>query len=291
MIGRILQGIGSFYTVESEGVSYVCKARGRFRKERITPLIGDMVEFTPADKDDNEGSIDVILPRKNELLRPPLANIDLLFVACASASPEPDLLLIDRLLVRARKAGIEAAVVINKTDLDPETAESIAQQYRLSGYAVYLVCASSGQGIEQLEAAAKGKIIAFAGQSAVGKSSMMNALCPGLNLETGDLSRIERGRHTTRKASLIRREDGYLADTPGFSLLELDTFDPETLKDCYPEFLPYEDGCRFLGCQHLGEPICGVKEAAKEGKISPERLERYGILHEELKEKWGKRYD
>ena len=291
MIGRIMQGIGSFYTVESGEESFVCKARGRFRKEHITPLIGDMVEFTPPENDDNEGSIDMILPRKNELLRPPLANIDLLFVACASTSPEPDLLLIDRLLVRARKAGIESAVVVNKTDLDPEMAENIAEQYRLSGYPVYLVCANSGEGIGQLKDAAKGKIIAFAGQSAVGKSSMMNALCPGLNLETGDLSRIERGRHTTRKASLIKREDGYLADTPGFSLLELDTFDPETLKECYPEFAPFEDGCRFLGCQHIGEPVCGVKEAAKQGKISPERLERYGILHDELKEKWGKRYD
>ena len=291
MTGRIIQGIGSFYTVESEGQRYVCKARGRFRKQRISPLVGDFVEFQPADREDGEGFIEEILPRNSELLRPPVANVDVIFVTVAASSPEPDLLLVDRLLVRAHRAGIEAKIIVNKTDLNGGMAEEIARQYGSAGYEVFRVSAKQGVGLDALKAAAQGKTIAFAGQSAVGKSSLLNALCPGLSLETGSVSRIERGRHTTRKAQLIPMQGGYLADTPGFSLLELDTMEPELLAECYPEFAPYEGKCRFLGCQHLNEPDCAVKDAAQQGVISRERLERYAVLHQELKEKWGKRYD
>lgn len=291
MTGRIIQGIGSFYTVESEGQRYVCKARGRFRKQRISPLVGDFVEFQPADREDGEGFIEEILPRNSELLRPPVANVDVIFVTVAASSPEPDLLLADRLLVRAYRAGIEAKIIVNKTDLNGGMAEEIARQYGSAGYEVFRVSAKQGVGLDALKAAAQGKTIAFAGQSAVGKSSLLNALCPGLSLETGSVSRIERGRHTTRKAQLIPMQGGYLADTPGFSLLELDTMEPELLAECYPEFAPYEGKCRFLGCQHLNEPDCAVKDAAQQGAVSRERLERYAVLHQELKEKWGKRYD
>ncbi|MDY4518411.1 MAG: ribosome small subunit-dependent GTPase A [Candidatus Spyradocola sp.] len=291
MTGRIIQGIGSFYTVESEGQRYVCKARGRFRKQRISPLVGDFVEFQPADREDGEGFIEEILPRNSELLRPPVANVDVIFVTVAASSPEPDLLLVDRLLVRAHRAGIEAKIIVNKTDLNGGMAEEIARQYGSAGYEVFRVSAKQGVGLDALKAAAQGKTIAFAGQSAVGKSSLLNALCPGLSLETGSVSRIERGRHTTRKAQLIPMQGGYLADTPGFSLLELDTMEPELLAECYPEFAPYEGKCRFLGCQHLNEPDCAVKDAAQQGAVSRERLERYAVLHQELKEKWGKRYD
>ena len=291
MTGRIIQGIGSFYTVESGGRRYVCKARGRFRKQKISPLVGDLVEFQPADSEDAEGFIEEILPRKSELLRPPVANVDVIFVTVAAATPEPDLLLVDRLLVRAHRASIEVKIIVNKTDLDDGAAEEIARQYGSAGYEVFRVSARDGVGLEALRAAAEGRIIAFAGQSAVGKSSLLNALCPGLALETGSVSRIERGRHTTRKAQLIPMQGGYLADTPGFSLLELDTMEPELLAECYPEFAAYEGQCRFLGCQHLNEPDCAVKYAAQQGVISRERLERYAVLHQELKEKWGKRYD
>ena len=291
MTGRILQGIGSFYTIESEGVCYTCKARGRFRKQKISPLVGDLVEFIPPENDDSEGFIEEILPRTSELKRPPIANIDLIFITVAAASPDPDLLLVDRLLVLAHQARIEARIVINKSDLSPDSVKEIRDQYERSGYTVYSVCAREKQGIEQLIDAAQGRIIAFAGQSAVGKSSLMNCLCPGLELETGEVSRIERGRHTTRKAQLFHTDFGYLADTPGFSLLELDAADPETLKDFYPELVPYEGQCRFLSCQHLNEPDCAVKAAVKNGVLSAERMERYRLLHDELKEKWGKRYD
>lgn len=292
MQGRILQGIGSFYTVESGEACYVCKARGRFRKQRITPMVGDLVEFTPAPDAESEGSIEDILPRSSELIRPPVANIDLLLVTLAAAAPDPDLLLTDRLLVRAQRAGIEAYIVVNKTDLSENIVQEIRSQYEKSGYRVLTVCAREQIGLDELKALARGRIVAFAGQSAVGKSTLMNALCPGLGQETGEVSRIERGRHTTRKAQLFPTPGGgYLADTPGFSLLELDAQDPDTLKDSYPEFAPYEGQCRFLGCQHIGEPDCAVKQAAKEGLLSTERLERYALLHQEIKEKWGRRYD
>lgn len=292
MTGRILEGIGSFYTVESEGMRYVCRARGRFRKQKIAPMVGDFVEFAPPESEECEGFIEEILPRTSQLLRPPVANVDMVFVTVAASAPQPDLLLVDRLLVRAQRAGICAGIVVNKTDLDEEAAQDIACQYRSAGYEVFPVCARSGEGVQALRDRARGKVIAFAGQSAVGKSSLMNLLCPDAKLETGEVSRIERGRHTTRKAQLFpTQEGGYLADTPGFSLLELDTDDPARLREGYPEFAPYEGKCRFLGCQHLNEPGCAVKEAAAAGEISRERLQRYAILYQEQKEKWGRRYD
>lgn len=292
MKGRILQGIGSFYTVESEGQLYVCRARGRFRKQHITPMVGDEVLFAPPGPAEEEGFLEEILPRASALLRPPVANVDLLFVTVAAAAPQPDLLLADRLLVRARKAGIDTALVINKTDLSLETAQDIAHQYRGAACPVILTNAESGEGVEKLLQLASGRIVAFAGQSAVGKSSLMNALCPNLSQETGSVSRIERGRHTTRKAQLVPlASGGYLADTPGFSLLELDAEDPANLKDSYPEFAPYEGLCRFDGCCHLSEPDCAVKAAAARGEIAMERLKRYAVLYGELKDKWGRRYD
>ena len=272
MQGRILQGIGSFYTVESGEACYVCKARGRFRKQRITPMVGDLVEFTPAPDAESEGSIEEILPRSSELIRPPVANgqgaldqilprknrffrpavanIDLLLVTLAAAAPDPDLLLADRLLVRAQRAGIEACIVVNKTDLSENIVQEIRSQYEKSGYRVLTVCAREQIGLDELKALARGRIVAFAGQSAVGKSTLMN--------------------------QIIGQKIAITSDT---------------LKDSYPEFAPYEGQCRFLGCQHIGEPDCAVKQAAKEGLLSTERLERYALLHQEIKEKWGRRYD
>ena len=288
MTGRIIQGIGGFYTVKSGAESYVCKARGRFRREKLSPLVGDLVEFIPGTEDD-EGSIEEILPRKNCLERPAVANLDLLLVAFAFTQPEPDLLLVDRLLVRARRAGMEAAIVVNKSDLG--NAQDYLKQYALSGYATACLSARTGEGYEALREITRDKVSCFAGQSAVGKSSLINLLCPGAELETGNLSRIQRGKHTTRSAKLLELPyGGYLMDTPGFSLLEMETFDPETLKESYPEYVPFEANCRFLGCNHIGEPGCAVQTAAEKGEISRERLERYRLLFAEVKEKWGKRY-
>ena len=254
-------------------------------------MVGDEVLFAPPGPAEEEGFLEEILPRSSELLRPPVANVDLLFVTVAAAAPQPDLLLADRLLLRARKAGIETALVINKTDLALDTACGIARQYRGARCPVLLTNAGTGEGVPELMELAAGRIVAFAGQSAVGKSSLMNVLCPGLGQQTGSVSRIERGRHTTRKAQLVLLEaGGYLADTPGFSLLELDAEDPANLRAFYPEFEPYEGLCRFDGCCHLSEPGCAVKDAAQRGEIAPERLERYAALFAEVKEKWDRRY-
>lgn len=288
MIGRILKGIGGFYTIRCEQTDYICKPRGKFRKDKLSPMVGDMVEFEPGQPGD-EGSINAILPRKNQLIRPPVANLDLILTVMALHSPEPDVLLTDRLLVAAAKAEIEAIVIVNKTDLG--NADALLEQYRRSGYEAHAVSTYEKQGLEELRPLLTGRIIGLAGQSAVGKSSLINILNEGADMEVGGVSRIERGRHTTRRAELLPLPGGgYLVDTPGFSLLELDTDDPETLKTYYPEFEPYEGTCRFLGCNHTGEPGCAVQQAAQEGKLSIERLERYRLLFAEQKEKWGRRY-
>lgn len=292
MIGRILKGVGGYYTVLCDGEEYFCIARGRFRKESIKPLVGDMVEFMPPEREEEYGAVANILPRETCTLRPPIANVNLILVTMAAASPQPDLLLMDRLLARAQVEGCEAVVVVNKIDLAQDTYQDLCEQYRLAGYRVFPVSAQKGEGIEELREVLQGHISCFAGQSGAGKSSLLNALFPGLGLETGGVSRIERGRHTTRHAQLLPLEDGgFVADTPGFSLLELDTRPPETLKECYPEMHPYEGQCRFEGCMHHKEPGCAVKAAAERGEISKQRLQRYGVLLEEMKEKWGKRYD
>jgi len=289
MNGLLIKGVGGLYTVWCDGERYPVKARGKFRKNSFKPVIGDKVSFFTAQGGEDFGAITEIEPRKNCLIRPAVANIDLLMTVFAASSPQPDLMLIDKLLLQARIAQIPAVVVINKCDL--ADCEPLAQQYRKSGYDVLCVSAHSGQGLAQLKSYLSGKVVAYAGQSAVGKSSLLNALT-GLNLETGSVSKIERGRHTTRHVELIELgDDTWVADTPGFSLLEAEQMDPLTLKEFYPEMRPYEKDCRFLSCNHIGEPVCGVKDAAAQGLISQERLERYALLFDELKEKWSRRYD
>ncbi len=289
MNGLLIKGVGGLYTVYCQGQRYLVKARGKFRKDSQKPVIGDRVTFFPAQGGEDFGAITEIAPRKNQLIRPAVANIDLLMTVFAAASPQPDLLLIDKLLLSARLAQIPAMVVVNKCDLSD--GEALADQYRKSGYDALCVSAHTGQGLDALRARLAGKIVAYAGQSAVGKSSLLNAVA-GLNLETGAVSRIERGRHTTRHVELLALSgDTWVADTPGFSLLDAQPMDPQRLKEFYPEMRPYEKDCRFLSCNHIGEPVCGVKEAARAGLIAPQRLERYGLLFDELKEKWSRRYD
>lgn len=289
MVGRIIRGVGGFYYVDDGRRMHECKARGLFRKQGITPMVGDMVEFSP-EGEKTYGYLDQILPRVSQLKRPPVSNIDLIVAVMAPASPAPDLKLLDQLLVGAHKQGIRAIVCVNKTDLaDPS---DILREYVLAGYETLSVSASTGEGIPALLKRLSGCISALAGQSGVGKTSLINSLLPGESREVGGVSRIERGRHTTRHCELIPLpEGGFLADTPGFSLLEGEQEDPAELKEHFPEFARYEDLCRFGGCAHLREPGCAVREAAQRGEISPGRLERYGILYEEYKERWSHRYD
>ncbi len=292
MQGIILRGIGGFYyAMDDEGTVHTLRAQGKIRRERMKPKVGDRVEITPGEGEDH-GWIHHILPRTNDLVRPPVANIDVIAIVVAAATPDPDLMMADRLMMNARRAGIEVRLVINKCDLDREMAENIARQYRGADVQPIMVSAHTGEGIDELRACLRGKIHALAGQSGAGKSTTINALY-GLSQETGNLSRkIERGKNTTRHCELIPVGDGGMVlDTPGFSLLETEIFEPVEVKDSYPEFKPYEGQCFFQPCYHATEPRCAVRDAVEEGVIDSERHERYRALLDEQKQKWRERYD
>ena len=292
LTGTILQGIGGFYTaLDDEGRSYTLKAQGKLRRERLKPKVGDRVEMVPGEGE-ADGWICRILPRHNELVRPPVANIDAIVIVVAAATPDPDLMMADRLMLNARRAGISVQLVVNKCDLAPERADDIVRQYREAQVQPLKVCASTGEGLDALRKRLKGKVHALAGQSGAGKSTMINALY-GLELETGGLSRkIERGKNTTRHCQLIPVEGGGMVlDTPGFSLLETELFDPVELKDSWPEFMPFEGQCYFKPCYHATEPRCAVLEAVAAGEIDGQRHGRYVALLEEMKLRWRDRYD
>ena len=291
-VGTILQGVGGFYTaLDGEGREYTLRAQGKLRRERLKPKVGDRVEMMPGEGEAH-GWICRILPRRNELVRPPVANIDAIVIVVAAATPDPDLVMADRLMLNARRAGISVQLVVNKCDLAPESADDIVRQYRGAQVQPLKVCASTGEGLDALRERLKGKVHALAGQSGAGKSTMINALY-GQELETGGLSRkIERGKNTTRHCQLIPVEGGGMVlDTPGFSLLESELFDPVALKDSWPEFIPFEGQCYFQPCYHATEPRCAVLEAVAAGKIDGQRHGRYVALLEELKLRWRDRYD
>ncbi|MBR3928224.1 MAG: ribosome small subunit-dependent GTPase A [Clostridia bacterium] len=292
MTGIILRGIGGFYYVMDEtGTVHQLRAQAKIRRVKLTPLVGDRVEFEPA-RGEMDGWLKEILPRDNSLVRPSVANIDLIVLVCAAASPKIDSLLIDRMLISARKAKIDAMLVINKCDLDRDAAEAIKRRYRGAGIDVMLASAERGEGVEELKKRLLGLTHAFGGQSGVGKSSLINALY-SLDLMVGRVSdKIERGKHTTRRCELISVEGGgRVLDTPGFSLLETDLIEPREVSLWYPEFFPYEGKCRFSPCYHAGEPDCCVKDALNEGKFSRERYDSYIEILTEMKERWKNRYD
>lgn len=289
MRGKIIKGIAGFYYVKcDDGITYECKAKGVFRKDHRKPLVGDDVYMDVIDEQKHIGNIRELLERKNELIRPAVANIDQALVIFAAAAPEPNLGLLDRFLIQMEYAGIDTIICFNKTDLVENAEEArLRKIYESAGYQVLTISAANKEGIAQIEEVLKGKVTTVAGPSGVGKSTLVNCLQSETVMETGDISaKIERGKHTTRHSQLMEIDkDTYIFDTPGFSSLSVSELLPEELKACFPEFQRYEDTCRFLGCAHIHEPDCGVKEALAAGEISKERYEDYVNLYTECKDK------
>ena len=287
MQGKIIKGIAGFYYVNVvESGVYECKAKGVFRKEKIKPLVGDNVR-----EENKTGNIVEIFPRKNELIRPAVANIDQALVVFAVTKPTPHFNLLDRFLVMMERKEIPVVLCFNKKDIatSPEIAE-LEAIYEKCGYPIVFTSALEQENIEEIRRLLLKKTTAIAGPSGVGKSSLINLLQNQVQMETGTISRkIERGKHTTRHSELIAVDaDSYIMDTPGFSSLYVNDFEKEELKYYFREFASYEGQCRFQGCDHVHEPGCAVKEALEEGKIHPVRYKNYLEMYTELKEK--KRY-
>ena len=292
MQGKIIKGIAGFYYVNVvESGVYECKAKGVFRKEKIKPLVGDNVRIEILDEENKTGNIVEIFPRKNELIRPAVANIDQALVVFAVTKPTPHFNLLDRFLVMMERKEIPVVLCFNKKDIatSPEIAE-LEAIYEKCGYPIVFTSALEQENIEEIRRLLLKKTTAIAGPSGVGKSSLINLLQNQVQMETGTISRkIERGKHTTRHSELIAVDaDSYIMDTPGFSSLYVNDFEKEELKYYFREFASYEGQCRFQGCDHVHEPGCAVKEAREEGKIHPIRYKNYLEMYTELKEK--KRY-
>lgn len=280
--GVITKGIGGFYYVTTEKGVAECRARGKLRKDKITPAVGDKVDITIVNENPLQGALERVHERANFLIRPPVANVDAVVVVISTTSPNPDYFMIDKLIVTAEKTGIEVIAAVNKTDIgSPDEAIDI---YSNAGYKTIKVCAEKNEGIDSLKRLISGKITAFAGNSGVGKSSLLNRL--GFNLETGKVSKIERGKHTTRHVELMPLENGgFVIDTPGFSLLEINDIKHNELKDFFIEFGNY-DNCRFADCLHIGvKPSnCAVCAAVENGDICETRYKSYLDLYNTLKD-------
>ena len=293
MEGIILKGLSGFYYVDGgDGRLIACRGRGKFRHQKLTPLVGDRVVFTPLEGD--SGILEEILPRKNQFRRPAVANIDQLVVIASGAVPVTDPFLIDRVVSIAEGRECEPVICINKCDLD--AAEELYRTYLRAGFTTLRVSAETGEGIDRLAAVISGKVSAFTGNSGVGKSSILNALEPGFRLQVGEVSeKLGRGRHTTRHVELYRLSSGAIvADTPGFSSFDTEEMElrpPEELQHTFREFAPYLDRCRFTGCAHIKEKGCAVLAAVKAGEISQSRHDSYMRLYQQAKEvpEWQRR--
>ena len=273
--GRVLRSHSNLFWVLAEGREWTCRQRGKFRLDRNAVLTGDHVFFEP--QPDGTGYIVEIKERRNELIRPPIANVDQALIVFTASEPDLNLPLLDRFLVLAEWSDIGVVLLLNKVDLiEPAVAEAIARPYRRSGYTVLLMAAKHGLGVDELRPLLADRVSVLAGQSGVGKSKLTNALVPGLSLRTGEVSaKLGRGRHTTRHVELLPVAGGLLADTPGFSLLDIAGIPKEQLWLCFPEFLEFGNHCRYPTCLHHSEPDCAVKEAVDGGRIQASRYERY----------------
>ncbi len=289
--GIIIRLLGGFYYVESENQIIECKARGIFRKKGLAPVVGDRVVIDIPK--DGYASIKEVLPRKNRLIRPAVANIDRLIIVSSVCEPTPNLFIIDKMTATALNKHIEPVIVFSKTDL--QSGENYQKIYADSGIPTILFSAKDGTGAEQIRQLLKNQTVAFTGNSGVGKSTLLNYLFPDFQIETGDISKkLGRGRHTTRSVELYRTENGYVADTPGFSTVDLERYeliDKDDIQYCFPEFKEYLNTCQFTSCRHICEKGCRVIEAVKDGRINPSRHNSYIEMYNEVKDikEWQKK--
>ncbi|MBP5330847.1 MAG: ribosome small subunit-dependent GTPase A [Lachnospiraceae bacterium] len=294
MQGKIVKAVAGFYYVDTDGAGvYACKAKGIFRHEKVTPLVGDNVEFEVTDESALEGNVTQILERINSLIRPAAANIDQALVVFAARHPDPNFNLLDRFLVMMKKQGIHTIICFNKIDIVNENEiDQLKRIYEMCGHEVIFASVRENEGIERIREILDGKTTVLAGPSGVGKSSLMNLLAPDANMETGELSlKIARGKQTTRHTELIRiAHNTYLCDTPGFTSLYVTDIDKEDLRSYFPEFDDYSGQCRFDSCRHIAEPGCAVREAVEDMKINRVRYDNYCLMFEELLRQEKRRY-
>ena len=293
MRGRILKGIAGFYYVETRDLKvYECKAKGIFRRSGIKPIVGDNVEIEIIDEDNRQGNLTDILPRKNCLYRPPVANVDQAVILFAIVKPDPNYNLLDRFLITMRQQDLPVIICFNKQDIATEEEQKeLHDAYEKCGYKVLFVSVKEDRGLDELKKLLKGKTSTLAGPSGVGKSSLLNRLVPDADMQIGELSRkIDRGKNTTRHSELFfvkdLSEDGqdtFIIDTPGFTSLEIRDVSADELMGYYPEFEEHEPFCRFGGCSHIAEPDCGVKAALEAGELSKVRYDNYRIIYKDLK--------
>lgn len=284
--GIVLKGIGGFYYVDAANEAYECKARGIFRKKGMTPYAGDRVDVSVAE--DGTGIIDEIKPRKNQLIRPPIANIDQLVIVASTCQPSPNPLVIDKMLAVAVDKQIHPLLVISKADL--ADSDALYRIYEKSGIETIVFSTVTGEGIQPIRSRLIGKFSAFTGNSGVGKSSLLNCINSKFQLETGKISqKLGRGKHTTRQVELYPLpEGGYVADTPGFSTVDIERYamiDKESLPYAFPEFAPFLHQCRFTSCSHVCEKGCAVLKAVQDGIINPSRHNSYVVMYEEVKDR------
>lgn len=283
--GIIIKGIGGFYYVEAaDGIIYECKARGVFRKEKITPLAGDKVEISV--DENNKNSIDKIYERRNMFKRPPIANVDKLVIVSSVCDPRPNLLIIDRLTAVAVYKNVEPIIVFTKNDL--QSADEYIEIYKNAGFKTFAVSNETGEGIGEVKAVIENGVCVFTGNSGVGKSSLINRMYPDFALETGEISKkLGRGRHTTRHVELLKINNGYIADTPGFSSLDFETNDlikKDELTFCFPDFSDFIDSCKFSTCAHVNDKGCRLIEAVNSGDVMRSRHESYVTMYNEVKD-------
>ena len=289
--GIIVKLLGGFYYVETENGIIECKARGIFRKKGLSPVVGDKVEISIPK--DGYSSIDKILPRKNKIVRPAIANIDKLVIVSSVCEPEPNLFIIDKMTATAVNKDIEPVIVFSKTDLKP--ADKLQEIYKTSGIRTIAFSSKTGEGTAEVKQLLNNSVIAFTGNSGVGKSSLLNRLFPELNIETGDISKkLGRGRHTTRSVELYKTDGGYVADTPGFSTVDLERYElinKDDLANCFPEFEDYINMCKFTSCAHICEKGCAVLQAVDNGEINKSRHNSYVEMYNEVKDikEWQKK--